>query len=284
MSTRSIPSIDALLGSFSVFLLDQFGVLHDGVQPYAGTTDALQQIIDSGARVIIISNSGKRSVVNRQRLSRMGIGSTLYHSLVTSGEVAFAELQQQLASGALKPEAKCFLFANDGDLSAVDGLDLLITSQIDSADIILMSGIRGETADLDHYANLLQRPLERDIPMICTNPDKWAMFPGGPVMGAGKVAEHYQSAGGRVHWIGKPYPAIYQWILAREAITGKKGVVCIGDSVEHDIAGGQSAGLATVLVRTGIHSTANSAELQALYQQHAATPDYLLPALGGAST
>lgn len=278
MTPLVIQSIDPLIEKYQLLLVDQFGVLHDGATIYPGVIEALERIRDSGTRIVIISNSGKRAVVNEARLSDMGIERKYYSSLVTSGEVAFSELKNQIDTGLLRPGAQCFLFANDGDLSAVSGLDLTITPRIESADYIVLGGILGKISDLDYYAKLFQQPLARGVPMVCTNPDKWVLSSGTKVMGAGRVAEYYESAGGRVQWIGKPYAPIYQWILANESMADKtEQVVCIGDSIEHDIAGGQAQQLATALVQTGIHTNAGNDELASAYKTHNAQPDYLLP-------
>lgn len=48
-------------------------------------------------------------------------------------------------------------------------------------------------------------------------------------------------------------------------------MVCVGDSVEHDIAGGLAAGVATVLVQSGI--LADTADLIDLFDTMDAYPD-----------
>jgi ribonucleotide monophosphatase NagD (HAD superfamily) len=75
----------------------------------------------------------------------------------------------------------------------------------------------------------------------------------------GAIAEVYASMGGPVTWIGKPHPAIYQHSLA---LLGKPArVLCIGDSAEHDVAGGRRAGLSTLLVQQGISADVPETEL-----------------------
>ena len=55
-------------------------------------------------------------------------------------------------------------------------------------------------------------------------------------------------------------------------------MVCIGDSVEHDIAGGKGAGLASALVTTGIlDGMPRPSELAKLFAAHGAAPDFILP-------
>jgi ribonucleotide monophosphatase NagD (HAD superfamily) len=71
--------------------------------------------------------------------------------------------------------------------------------------------------------------------------------------------------GRKVTWIGKPYPDIYRYAL--EVIGNPKRVLCIGDSAEHDVAGGRGAGLDTLLVRTGVSADATEFD---------PAPDYLM--------
>jgi ribonucleotide monophosphatase NagD (HAD superfamily) len=57
----------------------------------------------------------------------------------------------------------------------------------------------------------------------------------------------------------------------------KDRVVGIGDSIEHDIAGANNAGISSVLVRSGILAELGPAELEKAFAQHGATPDFVLP-------
>ena len=77
-------------------------------------------------------------------------------------------------------------------------------------------------------------------------------------------------------WIGKPFAEIYAAALTMLGNPDPADVVCVGDSIEHDIAGGQGAGLATALVTTGILEQASDAERAKLFAGHGATPDFLL--------
>jgi ribonucleotide monophosphatase NagD (HAD superfamily) len=84
--------------------------------------------------------------------------------------------------------------------------------------------------------------------------------------------------GGRVTWIGKPYPEIYDHALKLVGVEDKRRVVCIGDSVEHDIVGARSAGLDCVLVRTGILADSNDGELERIASELGAPPTYMMQA------
>src|SRR3546814_12878452 len=83
-----VAGLGALAPRYDVFLLDQFGVLHDGTTAYPGAIDCLEALQAAGKRSIVLSNSGQRSAPNRERLARLGVPPGLYEDLVTSGEVA----------------------------------------------------------------------------------------------------------------------------------------------------------------------------------------------------
>ena len=75
MSGQGIPELDAKpqfqrlvslkdLPDYKGVLLDQFGVLHDGREPYAGAIEGVQYLADQGFKLLIISNSSRRKLKN----------------------------------------------------------------------------------------------------------------------------------------------------------------------------------------------------------------------------
>jgi ribonucleotide monophosphatase NagD (HAD superfamily) len=60
--------------------------------------------------------------------------------------------------------------------------------------------------------------------------------------------------------------------------TAADRILCIGDSLENDIAGGRRAGLSTALVRSGILADLSDAQLADVYARYGATPDFVMPA------
>jgi ribonucleotide monophosphatase NagD (HAD superfamily) len=59
---------------------------------------------------------------------------------------------------------------------------------------------------------------------------------------------------GLVHLMGKPDPVIYQAAMARLGGLDPSRVLAIGDSLEHDVAGAQAAGIDTLFIMGGIHA------------------------------
>jgi HAD superfamily hydrolase (TIGR01459 family) len=270
---KSIVGVSAIADRYDLFILDQFGVLHDGVAPYPGALQCLVELRRLGKQIVILSNSGKRSDKNEKRLEKLGFTSCPWDLFMSSGEVAWRQLA---ASGASQ---SCYLISRDGDRSAIDGLSVSIAANPEDADIILLTASEGDRFEISHYEGLLSRAAERRIPCLCTNPDRIMLTPSGQKFGAGRIAELYASMGGSVIFVGKPYPAIYEAALLAMGNPNKSRVVCIGDSVEHDVAGASNSSLASALVRTGIHARASEDELNGEFNHYKVQPDFVLPGL-----
>ncbi|WP_217571434.1 TIGR01459 family HAD-type hydrolase [Mesorhizobium sp. GbtcB19] len=269
-----LDGVAALAERYGVFLLDQFGVLHDGQQPYPGAVEALSALKRAGKTVALISNSGKRAEPNERRLLKLGFEAGSWDHFVSSGEVAWRDFDRLVASRNFRLGTKCLLISRDDDRSAIEGLPFRLAKDGNDVDLVLISASEGDRYDLDHYRELLAPAAARRVPCFCTNPDRIMLTAAGPRFGAGEIADLYQQLGGSVTRIGKPYPAIYEAALALAGNPERGDVVCVGDSVEHDIAGGTGAGVATALVLSGI--LADAGDLTGLFEEFGAWPDYTL--------
>jgi len=275
VSTKTIEHLDgvgSLVERYQVFLLDQFGVLHDGTNPYPGAVEALSALKRAGKTIVLVSNSGRRARPNETRLLKLGFEPGSWDHFVSSGEIAWRSFHEMTISGRLRPNTKCLLISREDDRSAIEGLPFTLTRDGDDAELVLISASEGDRYDLDHYRRQLGPAAARQVQCFCTNPDKVMLTAVGPRFGAGRLADLYESLGGSVTRIGKPYAPIFDAALALVGNPDRNTVVCVGDSVEHDIAGGIGAGVATALVLSGI--LAGTADLAELYDMLNAYPNY----------
>ncbi|MCV9961592.1 TIGR01459 family HAD-type hydrolase [Pararhizobium sp. BT-229] len=270
---QAISGMREVSERFDAFLVDQFGVLRDGRGPYPGAAETLVRLKQAGKKIIILSNSGKRSAENDHRLAALGFDPQSWDWFLTSGEVAWRILSAE-SRGARR---KCLLISRDGDTSPLDGLDLQRTASGEDADFVMLAASEGDVHPLSYYEALLAPAARRNVPCLCTNPDKIMLTRQGTAFGAGRIAELYEELGGGVRWIGKPFPDIYATALDFLGSTDPDRICCIGDSIEHDIGGGAAAGLSSILVTTGILATATDEKRRALFAEHGATPDFILP-------
>jgi HAD superfamily hydrolase (TIGR01459 family) len=273
MAFREVALAD-IAENFDAFLIDQFGVLLNGPGVYPGAAEALSSLAELGKPILLLSNSGKRSGPNERRLVDRGFARKAFRGVLSSGEAAHFALQEAIGN-SLPTGAKVFLIARDGDRSAIEGLDLVLTDRISEAELLLIAASEAEQYSLEHYEALLKIAAANRIPCWCTNPDQTMLTGAGRVFGAGRIASLYEELGGTVLWFGKPYPLIYDIGLRMLGGVSPERVLCIGDSPQHDIVGGQDAGCATALVRTGIHEGASMTDIRKICAVHGAEPDFV---------
>lgn len=274
---KRLSGLCEIVDGVDVFLLDQFGVLHDGADLYPETIATLEALKRLGKPVVILSNSGKRAASNITRMERMGLRRDLYHQMVTSGEVAWKLLQDDGADGRERGYGRCYLITSGEDQSAVADLDIELQGDPAAADFILLAGSEGNIYPEAHYRDLLAPAAARRVACICTNPDKISLLGKTHYFGPGRIAEIYQELGGQVRWIGKPHPEIYEYATALHPGVDRSRILCVGDSIEHDIAGATAAGLKSVLVRGGIFADAPDDEIARVAGLHQVCPDFQIP-------
>ena len=273
---RALAGLRESIEDFDVYLLDQFGVLHDGVRPYPGVAEALEALHDAGKKLVILTNSGKRSAPNLERLAALGVPRATIYGVMSSGEVAWRRLRDGAFVSGVGRARKIAIIGRGGDDYGFGGLDVTFVASPDEADFLLILGSDAPRTSLDDYAALLRGAAARGVPALCANPDIWMLTPHGLCPAPGAIARTYQEIGGDVRYIGKPFGAIYEDALKLCADVPKTRVVAVGDSVAHDIYGACDFGIASVLVRTGVLAEASDERLTALFEEEHATPTFLL--------
>ncbi len=265
----------AIASCFRAVFFDQYGVLHDGRRAYSGAKDALAALKERGVKIIVLSNSGRTGEANAQRMATLGFGPELYDRLVTSGDVARALLKGGSIPAQPTSKARCFVISSSGEDEFTPALGLVPAAQSGEADLVIIAGSQADQLSLGDYRKLLAPAVRRGAPCVCVNPDKLMLTTAGNAPGAGRIAEIYQELGGAVTWIGKPFPEIYQAAAELSGVPNPHDILCVGDSVEHDIAGAKRFGAFAALVRTGVLAGLSDKELAAEIGRHGAVPDFV---------
>ena len=247
---RALAALSEVAGDYDALVFDQWGVLHDGANAYPGAVAAVARLAAGGARLAVLSNSGKRAALNARRIADMGFDPAHFALVMTSGEA----LWQDAARGALPSIRRLWpVTGKPGDAQdwaeGLDGVEIVDDPQ--GADAVLLMGL-AEDADGAALIRDLAAPPLAALPILCSNPDRAAPRPGATVMSPGAIAHARAEAGAEVRFYGKPHRAVFD-AVARGLGTRPERMLMIGDSPEHDIAGGHFAGWSTVLVRGGLH-------------------------------
>jgi HAD superfamily hydrolase (TIGR01459 family) len=256
---RPVPGLSAFADGYAGFVIDQWGVLHDGQTPYPGALEALAELHRRDKRILLLSNSGRRADHNRRHLAELGFDLAMFDAVVTSGEAAWLHMRERSHPPFDGLKQRCLLLTRDGDQGVVQGLDIVVVERAEDADFLFMSGVDSPRLGIDDYRPILENAARLGLPAICSNPDHRAPASGQLVIAPGVLARIYEGLGGEVSYVGKPHRPIYETCL--ETLSGLKPeeIVGIGDSLEHDIKGATDAGFATAFVSGGLHAEELSA-------------------------
>ena len=248
MTLPLLPGIAPLADRYRGFILDLWGVLHDGQRPLAGAVEALERLRAAGKRVVILSNAPRRAAAVVRRIAEIGIAPSLYDALLSSGEAAW----QWLAAGGPGGQ-RLYPIMAERDRSMLEGLAFEVVAWVEAADFILNTGVESAADRVEDFEPALAAGAELKIPMVCANPDLMVIHAGKAEICAGAIALRYEEFGGPVRYFGKPHAPIYARCLELLGIEDRGQILAVGDSLRTDIAGANGAGIDGLLVLGGIH-------------------------------
>ncbi len=285
-ATAFVDGVGAFIDAYEGFLIDQWGVLHDGEQVYPGALEVLAELARRNKQVVLLTNSGRRRSFNEARLRELGFNTGALAGIVTSGEATWQALRERGVEPFRSLGRRCLLFTRADDFGPVEGLDLELVEDPAQADFLYLTWLDALTHSMDAFDRVIEVAAARGLPLICSNPDRVAPTAGGLTQAPGSLAERYRRIGGQVVYVGKPHAPIYR--TCRDVLPDlAAGEICaIGDSIEHDIKGAKQAGMAAAFVMRGIHADAfpagasRAAErraLDALAAEHGVHADFALP-------
>ncbi len=274
MSSSILRSIETLASETDAWLVDIWGVMHNGVEPFAGAVEACRKFRNLGGTVLLLSNAPRPADAVAAQLERIGVSDEAWDSILSSGDASRMLI-------AAHKDKKLFHLGPERDLPLYDGLDAKL-SDADEADVIVCSGLFDDTGETpDDYSQLLSGFAARGLPMICANPDIKVERGDRIIYCAGAIAAAYAQLGGSVTYAGKPYLPIYELAFGRinklrGQVVDQTRLLAIGDGIKTDIKGAMDAGVRAVYVASGVHLAAgvelNAAAIDELFPDPAERP------------
>ncbi len=256
-TAATVPILDGMrqvADRYDGFILDLWGVIHDGERPYAGVAECLARLRDAGKRVCLLSNAPRRVASVVARLEELGLPRDLYDAVLSSGEATHDAIRNPPDAFHAALGRRCLNIGppRDEDVHLETGVTLV--HRPEDADFVLCTGVDEFDETLDDYAPLLRACAARHLPMVCANPDLTVVAGDRLAICAGTLAAYYEELGERVAYHGKPHPPIYRRCLALLDGIGRDRILAVGDSLRTDIAGANAAGVDSLLVTGGIHA------------------------------
>lgn len=249
---HALSGLGEIAGDYYILLCDVWGVIHNGRESWPDACEALARFNRQGGHVVLISNSPRPGPGVIIQMDDLGVPRESWKAVVTSGDATRAELARRAPGPAWR-------IGPDRDSPLYDGLDLQAAAGAADAAFISVTGLHDDEAEgPEDYRERLTAAADRDLEMICANPDRVVQRGDRLIYCAGSLADLYESLGGRVTMAGKPFGPIYDLALHEAArLLGRpvdrSRVLCIGDGVITDVLGANKQGLDCLFIAQGIH-------------------------------
>jgi 4-nitrophenyl phosphatase len=230
------------LKSMRNFIIDMDGVLYRGREGLPGAREFLAHLIAERVPFILATNNS--TLTPEQYVAKLGAMDIMVtpDRILTSGQAAALYLSQTAPA-----EARIYAIGEDGLLAALEEQGFHPTER--EIEYVVVGMDRRLTWSKLRVAALAIRA---GATFIGTNPDTTLPTEDGLVPGNGATLAALEVATGIAPLIiGKPQPTLLELAMERMGVT-REGTAIIGDRLETDILAGKNAGLATVLVLSGI--------------------------------
>ena len=275
-----IEGLEDIAERYDAFIIDIFGVIHDGIMPFPHTVETLTRLKGAGKETCLLSNSPRRVEQACEQMAMMGVTRELYDHAVTSGEATFQALQSRDASLG----DACWFIGNAHGSEVLKAQDLQLVGGPEEASFILNSIPGTEGSAREQLIAQLGIAADRGLPMICANPDLVVNIGSAQYECAGTFAKIYEDEfGGKVIYHGKPHTEVYEMCYELLGQLDKAKICAIGDSFHTDITGANRFGIDSIMNLVGIHweeTTTNGqidgGKMHAMVQNASTHPTYMM--------
>lgn len=197
MTFTPINSFSEIVDKYDGFILDQYGVMHNGSESLPGSAECVEQLASMGKKLIILSNTSSPSTTALNKLPDLGFDPDNFVGAVTSGEEAARFIKETYGSNEkdvkkaiwfswAKPDVPKAFLAKCGHVEGttnVEEADFVITH---GSDVLRSKDGKGNVSlgefmsegDFSVIDPVLEKCIARKLPMVCANPDLICKLPG----------------------------------------------------------------------------------------------------------
>ena len=264
-----------LAKNYTTFLIDIYGVIHDGISPFEDALITVNKLKDSGKEVMFFTNSPRSSTLVKKQL--LSLSSKLDNfKIISSGDFFLNILSNPVTYGLEFLTKKCFVITQDLDYSLMQNKAISLTNNIEEAGYILIIAHTDKAENLSKFDTILKKAFIRKLPCVCPNPDLVTNNGQKLMFTSGSFSKRYEQLGGEVYYMGKPEELFYKFALGEIDSKSKKSVLAIGDNLETDIKGAINFGIDSLLVKNGIY---NNRDINKLILDNNIQPTYIVSKL-----
>lgn len=278
-----ISGIAEIAERYDGFIIDLWGVIHNGIEPCPGAVNTLTYLRRQNSTVCLLSNSPRRGQDVARKLETIGIGPQHYQHLITSGDATLKLLSDTEDPITVKLGPSYFHIGPEDGFGLLKDIEQIASQNPETASFVLVTGT-SDGRSIGDYEAPLSICAAMELPMLCANPDLVVRTATTLTPCAGSLAKRYEDLGGKVFYCGKPHLPTYRTCF-RDLGLMPWSVLAVGDSLATDVAGANAAGIDVAFITSGIHledfsvkwgEEAPSAALADLLDAAGHHPDFVL--------
>tara|TARA_R100000322_G_scaffold117349_12_gene75682 strand:+ start:2388 stop:3260 length:873 start_codon:yes stop_codon:yes gene_type:complete len=288
--TQIIRSLADLTDRYDVLLCDLWGCVHNGREVYPEAIPALRAFRAAGKTVVLLTNSPRDREGVAEQVATFGLPDDCWDTIASSGDAARAAMFMGAVGAKVHVMGEQ---SGDGFFRPMEILDAPVPIErvaIDAAEGIVCLGPDDPMADPETWRADLLYAKQKDMKLLCANPDivvdrgeerEWC---------AGAVARMYAEMGGESLYFGKPHPPIYDLARRRLASIDRTApdsrMLAVGDGIQTDIKGALGEDIDSLFitgglarVETGTGTDPDPDKLARYIESEMVTPTYAIGAL-----
>lgn len=270
---QEVTNFSDISSNYNALICDIWGVIHNGQELFAGINECLINYKDNNGVVILLSNAPRPSSYVKSVLNDLGLSENCYDEIITSGDLTRKALNDKVFGD------NCYHIGPKRDLNIFDGTEVTRVDFKD-ADFLFITGLfNDEREDESDYIDLLNSAKDREMTLVCANPDLLVQRGRKLIPCAGLISKTYEEIGGSVVNIGKPFTPVFNEaieMIKKYNSNKEQKILVVGDGLETDIKGANMIGLDSILVLGGLFSNNSKAKVLESIENKNIYPNYII--------
>ncbi len=277
---------------FDTYVLDAYGVFNFGNVISDSAVDIMRTLINRSKQLYILSNSSATHNEAMQYYKDKGVFKGIhYNDIVTSGRF----INSLLKNGDFHVKGKKVYILGRLDVTKpnstlptfLKAMNYQLVDKVSNADFAYCAYPyidNNNTFDISSFLPEIQSLKDYNLPLVCVNPDIYAIKFSRFLSYSGNLAREYEKIGGEVSYFGKPEASIFEYLFRKIPNFNLDSTLMIGDTINTDILGAKRAGIKSCLVlKEGVTKytleasklAVNEENIQKLSQEYNAFPDFI---------
>jgi HAD superfamily hydrolase (TIGR01459 family) len=223
-----------LCSFYSLFIFDIDSIISPKEQEMHKAIEVLKQLRLKGKHVALMSHSPLEIDRVRDYLNNQGISIYYYQSLITCGSYALECLKFPPDPFHRRLGKRYYFIGKTHEEEILKDLPFVQVTDLEDTDFIFVTSLEEWHDTLEVYDDILKEAAQRNLPLLCINPDLYTIQEGHLKVQGGALGKAYEDLGGKVHFYGKENPHFLKDLFLKYNSVARSEMLVIGSSVKKD--------------------------------------------------